>query len=121
MTNKKCSFYDKCSAPLCPLNESNMKNCIWYPDEEICKNREFSNLEWIKRQRKIAKRAKRIDRYFTFEMLNHDCIIAKGIEGLDPDKPEKPQLTRWFEKHPPISDQTRKTWQKNISRARNFK
>jgi macrodomain Ter protein organizer (MatP/YcbG family) len=32
-------------------------------------------------------------------MLDQDIIIKTGIEGLDPNEEEAPQLSRWLEKH----------------------
>ena len=100
MASPQCPKFDVCNAPLCPMDEESLSHGIWYPDEEICKRKAFANMDWIKRQKKIAKKAKRMDRYFTFEMLKRNCVITKGIEGLDPDKPEEPQLKKWFKKHP---------------------
>ncbi|MCX5829501.1 MAG: hypothetical protein NTV58_16130, partial [Deltaproteobacteria bacterium] len=42
------------------------------------------------------------NRYFTLPMLNHDCVIRKGISGLDPDKEDKQQVKKWMEEHPGI-------------------
>jgi len=98
---KECQYYDDCSAPFCPLDPESLKHGIWYPDEEICQKRSVP--DWVRVQRKIAKRTPDMDKYFTFEMLNRNCVIAQGIVGLDPDKEEKPQLKRWLEKHPPKS------------------
>lgn len=41
-------------------------------------------------------------------MLNHDCIIGKGMVGLSPDLPEEPQLKNWYRKHPPKKEKTEK-------------
>lgn len=71
------------------------------PDEEICPSRTHgAGLKWIENQRKIKKRAKREDLYFTVKMLDRDIIVKTGIEGLDPNEEEAPQLRRWMEKHP---------------------
>ena len=96
---KECQHYDTCSAPFCPLDHMSLKHGIWYPDEDICSKRSVP--DWVRVQRKIAKRTPDKDKYFTFEMLNRNCRIGKAIVGLDPDKDEKPQLKRWLEKHPP--------------------
>ena len=97
---QKCPYFDSCSAPLCPMeNEEELKKAIWYPDEEVCRRRGL-NHPWLKAQKKIARRAKHSDGYFTIQMLTHPCRICKGIEGLDPDKEEGPQLEKWFKKHP---------------------
>jgi len=92
-----CKSFIKCSAPICPLDQESLKNCIWYSDEDIC-NRSPSPL-WIKQQKKIVKKCKNPDSYFTFEMLNRNFIVGKGIEGLDPDKEESPQLRKWSKAH----------------------
>jgi hypothetical protein len=44
----------------------------WFPDEDICR---LANIpEWVKRQRKISKKAAP-GGYFTLAMLRHDCRI----------------------------------------------
>lgn len=97
MKRPDCSKYDTCSAPLCPLDEETLSYGIWYPDEEICtKHAE----PWIKTQKKIAKKAKDIYHYFTLQMLQRNCVIAKNIDGLDPDKPRADQLKKWLKTHP---------------------
>jgi len=100
MTQDDCRLYETCSAPLCPLDRASLLNGIWYPDEEICRSRAFGNLAWIRQQGKIAKCASRTDRYFHPEMLQRNCIVKKGIAGLDPDEVEKPQLQKWLCDHP---------------------
>jgi hypothetical protein len=99
MSNKLCKHYQRCGAPMCPMDENSLK-CIWYPDEEICMSSAYGNLTWIKAQKKIVKAAAQTNRYFTLEMLQTNCIIRKGVIGLDPDIDEKPQLQRWLKEHP---------------------
>ena len=101
MRRDQCPGYQRCSAPLCPLDEDSLRQGIWYPDEEICKSRQHSSALWIKAQKKIARKARRRDRYFTYEMLARNCIITPGIRGLDPDRPRQAQLEVWLRKHPP--------------------
>ena len=85
-----------------------IKNTYWLPDEEIC-----NKLGRItKNQRKIAKRTKSFNTYYTIEMLKHDCKISKGIKGIDPDKPLPLQIKKWFEKHPAITDEQRENMRK---------
>jgi hypothetical protein len=101
MRIKTCPKYKGCNAILCPLAaEDENNNYIWYPDEDICTKQEFSSLDWIKRQRKIARKAK--EGYFTFAMLKRDFILKHGLQGLDPDSDisEKTQLQKWLELHP---------------------
>jgi len=98
MTIETCPKYEGCSAILCPLaTEDENNNYIWYPDEDICA-RYGLGLDWIKRQKKIAKRAK--EGYFTFAMLKRNFIVGNGLQGLDPDELEESQLQKWLKKHP---------------------
>jgi hypothetical protein len=75
-----------CSAPICPMDKYSIKNSVWYPDEEYCKRREYQ-LDWVKKQKKIAKLKPDPDKYFTVEMLNSIKRVTKGIEGLNPAQP----------------------------------
>ena len=50
---EKCSSFEGCEAPLCPMSET-LSDCIWYPDEEICHRRGMP--KWVRTQRKIVKR-----------------------------------------------------------------
>ncbi len=99
MSNKSCKHYQGCNAPMCPMDEKSLR-CIWYPDEEICMSSAYGNLIWIKAQKKIVKALAQTNRYFTLKMLEANCVIRKGIIGLDPNNDEKPQLQRWLKEHP---------------------
>ena len=104
---EECPRFEKCDAPLCPLDSDSLKNGIWYPDEEICKYQEVNQLEWIKRQRKLSEKAQ-FGFYFTYEMLNHKFIIRNGIKGLDPNRTESQEqadLKKWFSLHPETKEQ----------------
>jgi len=117
MKPENCHKFDVCNAPICPLDPE-MENYIWYPDEEICRAQKYNqNLEWINTQRKISKRAKNADTYYTLKMLNRNFIVKTGIEGLDPNiiegkteellkKNEEKYENEWIEKHPVISEDT---------------
>ena len=94
----QCRYFNSCSAPLCPSDAKHLKIEAWYPDEEICRLKTVPN--WIKIQKKIAKKTKDKNTYYTYEMLNRNCKVGSGMTGLNPDKPEKPQLTAWLKKHP---------------------
>ena len=74
-----CYNWENCSAQLCPMDESSLANCIWYPDEEVCKKTPAP--DWVKRQK-------------TFR-------ISPGIEGIDPniDNWEK-EVEKWNKQHP---------------------
>lgn len=100
---KVCKRLESCSAPLCPMDEGSLGSGIWYPDEEICKLQAFCKLNWVQNQKKIAKKARIIDLYFTHRMLQQNCIIGKGISGLDPDhdiKDMEKDEAKWLKEHP---------------------
>jgi hypothetical protein len=103
MEAKLCKRFDSCSAPLCPMDESSLANGIWMPDEDICQLQTFCNLNWVRNQKKIARKSRNKDGYFTCKMLLRDCIVGKGVEGLDPDHDisdmEKDEA-RWLQQHP---------------------
>jgi len=84
MIPEQCPFFNSCNAPICPLDE-NKEKVIWYSDEAICKNRDFSDLDFIKTQKKISKLNKKYEviGFFTFKMLNRSLIVKKGLEGLN--------------------------------------
>ncbi len=95
-----CPRFEGCSAPICPFAENSFY--IWYPDEETCQLNEFRGFDWVKRQRKLSKKAVP-DYYFTLTMLQQDFIIKKGIRGLDPDKDSyiaEGDENRWLKDHP---------------------
>jgi hypothetical protein len=100
MTAPECKKYDTCNAPLCPMDAQSLAHGIWYPDEEICGMRTHTSLSWIKNQKKLLKRSGTADRYFTLQMLERNCIIRRGIEGLDPNYLEDDQLKKWLRDHP---------------------
>ena len=96
-----CKYYDGCSAPLCPmLSEEENNKYIWYPDEEICTRRKKLP-DWVKQQRKVAKKVSSDNCwfYFTMDMLKVRFRVTKNVKGLDPDKKESPQLKQWFKRN----------------------
>ncbi|PMP83843.1 MAG: hypothetical protein C0175_01085 [Caldisericum exile] len=98
-----CPYFEKCDAPICPMDPSK-ERAVWYPDEEICRNREFGDLDLIISQKKIARLNRRheVQGIFTYNMLNRPLIIRKGISGLsedqDLDETAKSEKT-WIQKH----------------------
>jgi len=92
-----CKKFDECSAPICPLDQESLEKCSWFSDEDICTRTPYPL--WIKQQKKIKKISSNPDRYFTYEMLNKNFMVKTGIEGLDPDKVESPQLKQWLKAH----------------------
>lgn len=103
---EECKMYEVCEAPFCPLESNSL--IIWYAGEEICREREHKSLPWVQAQHKLAK--VKATGYFTLAMLKQDCFIKAGIQGLDPDKEERPQLQLWFKNHQQkqkISDEDR--------------
>lgn len=97
--SKECQRWNGCSAPICPIYGGDQ----WFKDEEICKKSEFSDLNWIKRQRKIARTAIDTDTLYTKTMLERDCVVTKQIQGLDPDREyscREADEEGWLRKHP---------------------
>ncbi len=88
MQKWECRHFETCEAPLCPLDKVSLEHGIWYPDEGICKVKEFQALLWVKNQKKIKKASNpnSSDTYYTVRMLNNHIVVRKGIKGLDPDK-----------------------------------
>ncbi|WP_022671350.1 hypothetical protein [Hippea alviniae] len=81
----KCPRFNTCSASICPLNPNRHK-AVWYPDEEICKNREMvKRFRFIRVQRKIQKRAVNRDTYYTLRMLEEITGVRKETKGLSPE------------------------------------
>jgi hypothetical protein len=101
-----CKYFDGCSAPLCPKDEG-VADRTWFADEDICRLADVP--AWVKRQRKISKKAA-MGGYFTLAMLNRDCHISKGIKGIDPDGTDKERAAgeaAWLKNHPVISAELR--------------
>lgn len=95
MANKSCSRSQICSAPLCPesnnihklksQNQTNNILYIWYPDEEICRCRKYSNIKWIKKQKKIQKKTVYRDFYFTIDDIEKIRRVTNKTKGQNPD------------------------------------
>jgi len=99
MDFKDCKRFNYCGANICPY-DPDKNNKTWYPGEEICNLQNRKNL-FIRNQKKIAKRCKAIESYFTYAMLNRKCIIRTGVKGIFPDSQvnEKQQEINWLKKH----------------------
>jgi len=122
-----CKFFNNypgCSANLCPLDPT-VKTLGWYSDEsdfdEICRNPEFENLQFIKTQRKIRK-AKRKKKgleaeFFTYAMLDRDIIVRPGIRGIPPDFSDGKE-EQWIKKHPERKRPTKEAIEKQRERMR---
>lgn len=92
---EECKHRDECGAPLCRIHGGTE----WYPEEEICR-RVWGAPDWVKQQRKIAKKVKGISiYYFTQEMLEVPFRVTSAVKGINPDKPEEPQLAAWFKRN----------------------
>jgi hypothetical protein len=119
---EKCPYFDSCDAPICPLDESKEK-AIWYSDEAICKNRDFSDLDFIKTQKKISKLNKKYEviGFFTFKMLNRSLIVKKGLEGLneesDFNKLRKYEQN-WILRHKGISNELKTEMVDRLSKGK---
>ncbi|MEM3192857.1 MAG: hypothetical protein QXU98_07605 [Candidatus Parvarchaeota archaeon] len=95
-----CKFFNSCSASLCPL-DSKIREKIWLPEEsdEICRNKEFAGLQFVKTQKKIAKAVKKRSEnrndFFTFAMLDRNITIKSGIRGI-PEPPNTKDPMKWY-------------------------
>lgn len=113
-TKNDCRYFDVCSAVMCPKVE--VTKMAWYPNEEVCRLQDVP--EWIKRQRKIAKKANFFGNFFTLAMLQRDCRISKGIKGIDPDLTDKERLEAekvWLEAHPVITEEDREKMRAKVA------
>jgi hypothetical protein len=120
-----CRYYEGCSAQMCPiLSDEQSSNCIWYPDEEICRRRKGMP-DWVRQQRKIAKKAKpdNYRYYLTLEMLKVRFRVTSSVKGLDPDNlNEEAQLRAWRKrnkgsKKKKITEKQREQKRRNLMEA----
>ena len=110
-----CRYFEDCSAPMCPKDAGVLKT-TWFPGEPICRLLDVP--DWVKRQRRIAKKAAP-GGSFTLAMLQRDCRIAQGIKGINPDRTGKERAQEeivWLKSHPAITEAERE-----IMRARGEK
>ena len=110
---------------MCPMDK-NIEERIWYPDEDICGVHKFCKDKYIKLQRKIKKKVRNRDLYFTFDMLNRNITIVRGTKGLSPNDKVKEQEEKWIEKHKDrkkkvLSAERIDELKKNLIKARNSK
>ena len=97
---KDCAQHDTCGAPICPLDKQSLECGLWYPNEEICRSQKNRlGISWIKNQRKIARKTKYTDKYFTLSMLKRNCVIGAGIKGIDPNREKENQIKIWLKNH----------------------
>ncbi|AAT42938.1 hypothetical protein [Picrophilus oshimae] len=120
--NEECIYWKRgCNNQICPMLNDNSRY-IWYSDEDTCSNPEYRNNIVVINQKKLKK--KNAPGYFTYNMLNRNFVIKKGITGIDPDVPDsidsKGQKSvdklyndreeSWFKEHPEL---TREQIEKN--------
>lgn len=55
LTFEDCDRFEKCDAPICPLDPDKHLR-VWYSDEEVCKSQTHNKHRWIKKQRSIQRR-----------------------------------------------------------------
>jgi hypothetical protein len=100
-----CPKFEHCSVPLCPWDQDSLEYGLAYPDEPICSLQKANQVDWVRRQRKVARKVKDRERYFTHRMLCRNCRIGVGTKGLDPnrdyDKRAKDEEA-WLKEHPEI-------------------
>ena len=97
---KECKRWDGCNASLCPLYGGD----VWYPlEDEICKSREHGNVDWVRKQRMINRKTIDSYSYYTIRMLQRNCVVSRGIMGLNPDislDAVEGEENKWLKKHP---------------------
>jgi hypothetical protein len=79
----------------------------WFADEDIC--RLNNSPGWATRQKKVSRKAAQ-GGYFTLAMLRHDCRIAQGMKGIDPDGTDRERAAGeavWFKAHPAFTEEQR--------------
>lgn len=106
-TTGKCPRFEDCSAPICPMDEQSIKSSNWYPDEDICVVRSFSSLPWVARQRKLQRKVRNRDFFFTHKMLCRNCKVTVATEGIDPDHDYDDldrDVKKWLQTHPEIRE-----------------
>jgi hypothetical protein len=80
------------------MDRESLEHCVWFPGEEICKT--VPSPDWVKRQRKLAKKLTFDSGCFTVRMLERKCIVTAGTKGVDPGKGHPLDLEeKWLEKH----------------------
>lgn len=89
MKERLCNLFEACEspeAPLCPVQESTLRNGVWYPDEPICQAEQFQDVSWIKKQHQIAAlKLTTDDGFFTVRMLEAIRLVSSSLKGADPD------------------------------------
>lgn len=88
MPSPECAGWKHCEASICPEDRESLTAGRWFPDEGVCVSRRYSSLPWVRRQKAIAKLAKRydIDGCFTRKMLEAVVQVRRGIEGASPNR-----------------------------------
>lgn len=114
--NEECPLWQKgCNNQVCPMIKDN--SGIWYSDEDVCNNPEYSNNLLVINQKKLKR--KKAPGYFYFNMLNRKFIVGSGISGIDPDVPDsvdargqkavdklyKDREEAWFNAHPELTEE----------------
>jgi hypothetical protein len=103
--------------------DPNKEIAVWYPDEGICRNREFRDKDLIITQKKIARLNRRheVQGIFTFNMLNRSLIIRKGISGVNEDLSLEgiaKSEGMWIQKHRGMSRESRLKMSEHMKRVR---
>ena len=89
----QCTIFEKCSAPLCPLDPEIEKR-VWYADEPICASRKYGQHRWIRKQRSIQRR-------HTKSWFEQPIMFKMLYEASRPKKltdEQKAELTERFRK-----------------------
>ena len=83
-SKKLCRNYESCASSICPFE--NTYDSIWYPDEEICNRRRCDLPEWIRKQRRIKRKAISRDRYYLKDDIEQIGRVSVKTKGRNPDR-----------------------------------
>jgi hypothetical protein len=101
-TETYCPNYFQCSCPLCPLDQESLQHGVWYSNESVCNRKDFQSLDWIVKQRAIARMKSSTDKYFSISMLLVIKTVTKRIQGISPDNDQsirKKKERAWIQEH----------------------
>jgi hypothetical protein len=99
LSNKDCRYFEECSCPICPEDESSLAGCAWFPDEDVCRRGDFAGTAMVRNQKRIARATRKdFERgCFTAAMLQGITKIGQATRGLDPETEITPErVKKWL-------------------------
>jgi len=69
------------------MDQQSLDKGIWYADEEICQFKDYSNVDWVLKQKQLQRnKTTDLDTYFDIPFLMDLKRVKNGTKGLPPDK-----------------------------------